>query len=243
MHLASATVLAAKLCLICLSSRTSWLGSSSTLSLWGWRLTGIATTSWHWFGIRAGILAACATLYSFYVQFPGMISGWVRVLSGLSGTLLAGFVGIGFWGACNGNNLSVSMSVFGIPWFLGSCYGFLICAPGYVLGSFCILVHRALRAWLRWCSIVLISPLSFSHLTRPPQPPSNTPAGSLSIVAVRDVVHAGVAATVWVAEVDPGDDWARQLIADSSIFTLLRWGLITYWVCGNVSFCVGSFPF
>ena len=65
------------------------------------------------------------------------------------GTLLAVFLGIGFKVIPSGSTLSVTVIVVGLPLLLNICCGFLVCAPGYVLGLFCILVHHGLLVLLR----------------------------------------------------------------------------------------------
>ena len=68
----------------------------------------------------------------------------MRAFSTLMGTLLAVFTGINFEGVHSGSTLSATVSMFGLPLFLAICCEFLVCAPGHVLGLFCILVHHTL---------------------------------------------------------------------------------------------------
>ena len=68
----------------------------------------------------------------------------MRAFSGLIGTLLAVFVGIGFEGVHIGSTLSVAENISSLPLLLAICCGFFICAPTHVLGLFCILVHHGL---------------------------------------------------------------------------------------------------
>ena len=97
----------------------------------------------HWHSTPAGLFILHTALYSFVLQFSGVNHGWVRVFSSLMGILLAVFIGISFMSTYSGSTLSVTVIMFGLPLLLVIYSEFLICAPSYILGLFCALVHHA----------------------------------------------------------------------------------------------------